>query len=73
MSASRLIKTIDLPPLLPGQRWNGRVAPLLEPGLDAAGLRLTVVLDTGRGVPDINHANDQVTSDPIPEYRDPPY
>jgi hypothetical protein len=67
---SRQIRVFDLPTLVPGQRWNGRVAPKLEPGLDYTGLRLTVVVDTGRGARDVNPANDQVTSDPISEYRD---
>lgn len=64
---SRFIKTVDVPVLVPGQQWNGRVTCGLEPGLDVAGLRLTVVLDADG---DTKRSNDQLTSDVIPAYRD---
>lgn len=65
---SRFLTTLDVPALLPGQRWNGRLAYELEPGLDAAGLRLTVVTNASGVVADANAANNEATSSPIPPF-----
>ena len=64
-SVSRFLRTLNVPTLIPGQRWNGRIAYELEPGLDAAGLRLTVVLDASWAAADVNRSNNEVTSSPI--------
>lgn len=62
---SRFLTSVDVPALLPGQQWNGRVAYGLEPGLDAAGLRLTLVVNSSGFVPDSNARNNESTSAPI--------
>lgn len=62
---SRFLQSLDVPLLVPGQVWNGRIAVGLEPGLDAAGLRLTVVANSSGTVPDGERGNDEATSSVI--------
>ncbi len=62
---SRWLTTLEVPALLPGQKWNGRAAVGLEPGLDAAGLRLTAVANSSGVVADGNGGNNEGTSSVI--------